>query len=235
VQDMLSIVVPVYNEAENIRSWWETAKPHLPAGTQVRIVFDHDDDTTIPVAKVLMQEGAPMELVRNHSRGALQAMLTGLRHVNHGAVVVSMADGCDDFSTLGPMLEAWRNGATVVVASRFMPGGRMLGGPWLKGQLSRWGARSLYSIANFPVRDATNNFRLYDASFVSTTTVESKGGFELAFELTFKAWSQGKSVVEVPTTWRDRVHGTSRFKLMEWMPHYAKWWGLSFRHGISTR
>jgi dolichol-phosphate mannosyltransferase len=228
----LTVVVPVYEEGENIRRWWEAARAHLPAGARVRLVHDFEEDGTVPVARALAAEGAPIELLRNGGRGVLQALVTGLRSVEHGPVLVSMADLSDDFSAVPLMLERWRSGADVVVASRYMPGGRQLGGPWLKGQLSRWGGRSLRWLARFPVSDATNSFRLYDAAMLRDMRFESTGGFEIGFEITLKAWMAGRRVDEVPCTWRDRVAGESRFDLRRWLPRYARLWAQAMAHGV---
>ncbi len=228
----LTVVVPVYNEGANIRGWWEEARSHLPAGSSVRLVYDFDEDDTIPVAKALMAEGAPISLVRNAGRGVLSALLTGIRSVEAGPVLVSMADLSDDLAVIPSILEAYRKGADVVVASRYMPGGRQIGGPWLKGQLSRWGGRSLKWLARFPVSDATNSFRLYDAEMVRGLDLESTGGFEVGFEITMKAWMAGRRIEEVPCTWRDRVAGESRFNLRKWLPRYARLWGRALAHGM---
>jgi hypothetical protein len=159
-------------------------------------------------------------------------MLTGLGSVQSGPVLVSMADLSDDFGAIPAMLAEYARGADVVVASRYMRGGAQRGGPWLKGQLARWGGRSLKWLAGFPVCDASNNFRLYDAALVNGMTLESTGGFELAFEITLKAWIAGARIVEVPCTWRDRVAGESRFDFARWLPLYARLWARAFAHGV---
>lgn len=231
-QAPLTIVVPVYNEGENIRNWWLQASPHLPAGTRVRLVYDFPEDNTLPEAEHLRAEGAPIELVQNTGRGVCLALVTGIRSVGAGPVLVSMADLSDDFPIIPAMLDAYRTGADVVVASRYMRGGRQLGGPWLKGQLSRWGGRSLALLAGFPVHDATNSFRLYDAQMVQQMDLESRGGFEVGFEITMKAWMQGRRLTEIPCVWRDRVAGQSRFNLRRWLPLYAKLWARTAAHGM---
>jgi hypothetical protein len=60
-------------------------------------------------------------------------------------------------------------------------------------------------------------------------TVESKGGFELAIELSVKADLAGRRLAELPTTWRDRTAGESRFKLRAWLPLYLRWYVHLFR------
>ncbi len=225
------VVVPVYNEGANFDAWWREASPHLPPGSVVRPVYDMEEDDTLPVIARLRAEGAPIEPLRNTGRGVLKAMLTGLASVERGPVIISMADLSDDLAIIPRMLEAWRGGAAVVVASRYMAGGRHIGGPLLKKLLSRYGGLSLHHLAGFPTHDATNNFRLYDAEFLRTVTVESTGGFELALELTFKAWQAGRTVVELPCTWRDRVAGESRFALRKWLPRYGRLWARAMLHG----
>ena len=231
----LTIIIPVYNEGENLRGWYREAEPHLPPGTTVRIVYDTDDDNTLPVMRELQAAGAPITALKNAQRGVLGALITGLRSVPSGPVIVSMADLSDDLAIIPDMLRAWEDGAKVVVASRYMRGGKQIGGPWLKGQLSRWGGVSLHWIAGFPVHDATNSFRLYDGAFVQTIEFESQGGFEIGFEITLKAWMAGLRVVEIPATWRDRVHGESRFNLKKWLPLYARLWMRALGHGVTAR
>ena len=58
--------------------------------------------------------------------------------------------------------------------------------------------------------------------------IESTGGFELGLELVVKAHVAGRKIVEVPTTWRDRLAGQSNFKLWKWLPHYLKWFFYAF-------
>lgn len=231
----LVVVVPVYNEGENFREWWRRAGPHLPPGTVVRPVYDMPEDDTLPVIEALRREGAPIEPLQNEGRGVLKALLTGLRSVERGPVLVSMADLSDEPADIPRMLAEWEAGAAVVVGSRYMKGGRHVGGPRLKKTLSRLGGVSLHLLAGFPAHDATNNFRLYDAEFVRSVQVESTAGFELAMELTLKAWEAGRKVVEVPTTWTDRVAGESRFNFKKWLPHYARLWARAMRHGVKRR
>src|SRR5258708_38455765 len=105
-----------------------------------------------------------------------------------------------------------------------MRGGGQLGGPLLKRTMSRAAGLSLHWLGGLPVHDATSNFRLYSKRLLNQVTIESQGGFELGLELTVKAYRLGMPVAEVPTTWRDRTAGTSRFKLGELLPRYLHWY-----------
>src|SRR5207248_1742799 len=61
----LTVVVPVYNEGKNFREWWRQASPHLPPGAQVRVVYDFDEDDTLPVVRELAGQGAPVVPLKN--------------------------------------------------------------------------------------------------------------------------------------------------------------------------
>jgi hypothetical protein len=229
----LTVIVPVYNEGANIGSWYREASAHLPSGSRIRVVYDFEEDDTLPVVRELAASGAPFDTLKNQKKGVLGALTTGLRSVESGPIIVSMADLSDDLKIIPAMLQAWQNGAKVVVASRYVKGGRQIGGPWLKGQLSKWGGVSLNWIAGFPAHDATNSFRLYDASLLQTMEFESRGGFEIGFEITLKAWMRGAPIVEIPATWHDRVEGESRFNLRKWLPFYARLWWRALVFGLS--
>jgi hypothetical protein len=105
-----------------------------------------------------------------------------------------------------------------------MRGGRQEGGPLLKRFLSRLAGVSLHYLAGLPVHDATNNFRAYSRRIVEQIPIEGEVSFAVAMELTLKAHWRGWKLAEVPTTWRDRTAGESRFKLWAWMPHYLRWY-----------
>lgn len=229
----LTVVVPVHDEGANLHRWWTQTAPWLAEGAEAILVYDRDDDDTLPPARALVARGAPLRLLRNEARGARAAILTGLRAVPAGPVLVMMADLSDDPAAIRPMLAAYRAGADVVVASRYARGGRQDGGPWLKGQLARWGGRSLRWLAGFPVSDATNCFRLYDAELVHALRPGDAGGFEVAFEITLEAWRRGRRIAEVPSVWRAREAGASRFRLVRWLPRYARLWARALAFGLA--
>jgi dolichol-phosphate mannosyltransferase len=199
---------------------------------EVLVVHDFDEDTTVPVVKRLQAELPELRLHRNTlGRGALNAMKSGLRAARAQYVLVTMGDGSDDPDDIDPMYELARGGADVVAGSRYMRGGRQLGGPLLKRTMSRAAGLSLHWVGGVPVHDATSNFRMYSKRLLNQVTIESMGGFELGLELTVKAHLLGMRVAEVPTTWRDRTAGESRFQLWQWLPRYLKW----YRRGIAGR
>lgn len=222
---LLHIVTPVYNEGENFPALYKQVKKDIKMPHKLVIVYDFDEDTTVPVAKKFQAKDKSLVLHKNtRGRGALNALLSGLNYVKSGPVVVIMADLCDDLKLIDKMYKEYLSGATVVCPSRYARGGKQIGGPLFKRILSRVAGTSLYYVRGLPTHDATNNFRLYDKAFIDSIEIESTGGFEVAMEITVKAFNQRKKIVELPTTWRDRMAGESKFKLMKWLPSYLKWY-----------
>jgi dolichol-phosphate mannosyltransferase len=220
------VVVPVYNEGENVvptlRGLVEKKRVRP---LEVLVVHDFDEDTTVPVVKQLQTQLPELRLHKNTlGRGVLNAMKSGLRAARAPYVLVTMGDASDDPGDVDAMYELARSGADVVAGSRYMRGGRQLGGPLLKRTMSRAAGLSLHWLGGLPVHDATSNFRLYSKRLLNQVTIESVGGFELGIELTVKAYRLGLRVAEVPTTWRDRTAGQSRFRLWQWLPRYLHWY-----------
>ena len=232
----LSVVVPVYNEGENVAPTLRG----IVEKTQVRplevlVVHDFDEDTTVPVVKRMQAEMPELRLHHNTlGRGVLNAMKSGLRAAKAPYVLITMGDGSDDASDIDAMYSLAHSGADVVAGSRYMRGGRQLGGPLLKRTMSRTAGLSLHWIGGLPTHDATSNFRMYSKRLLNQVSIESRGGFELGLELTVKAYRLGLRVAEVPTTWRDRTAGQSRFKLWEWLPRYLHWYWRGIGGRLST-
>ena len=229
-QPELSVVLPVYNEGEAVAPVVRALVAGIHVPCEILIVYDFDGDTTVPVAKALAAELPQVKPLRNElGRGVLNAMKAGMAAARAPYVLISMADGSDEPQVVDSMVGLALAGADVVAASRYMRGGHQVGGPILKRLMSRTAGLSLHWFAGVPIHDPTNNFKLYSRRFLDSITIESDAGFELALELSVKATLAGRSLAEVPTTWRDRTAGKSNFKLRKWLPHYLHWYFAAIR------
>lgn len=225
----LAIVLPVYNEGETVEPVLRGLSAGVSTPHELVVVYDFDEDTTVPVVTRLAAEITGLRGLRNElGRGVLNAMKAGIAGTDAPYVLISMADGSDEPGVVDPMVGLARSGADVVSASRYMRGGGQIGGPRLKRLMSRAAGLTLHWFAGVPTHDPTNNFKLYSRRFLDSVTIESTAGFELALELTVKATLMGRPVAEVPTTWRDRTAGESNFKLRKWLPHYLHWYRIAF-------
>jgi len=227
---MISLVVPVYNEADNIQPFLADVEAHVREPHEILIVYDFAEDTTLPAIAALWPPCPNVRLVHNTlGKGVLPALQAGFQASRGDVVVVMMADRSDEPRDVAAMARLVRAGADVVAGSRYTRGGRQEGGPRLKRLLSWLAGVSLHYLAGLPVRDATNNFRAYSRRVVQEIPIEGKASFALALELTLKAHWRGWRIAEVPTTWRDRTVGQSRFRLFAWLPHYLHWYLLALR------
>jgi len=226
----LSVVMPVYNEGEAVEPVLRALDSAVRTPHEILVVYDFDGDTTVPVIVRLTPEIDGLRGLRNDlGRGVLNAMKAGLAEARGSYLLISMADGSDDPACIDSMGEWAGSGADVVAGSRYMRGGRQIGGPPLKRLMSRVAGLTLHWFAGVATHDPTNNFKIYRRQFIDSVRIESSAGFELALELTVKATLAGRPVAELPTTWRDRTAGQSNFKLRAWLPHYLRWYGVAFR------
>ncbi len=212
----LTIVIPVYNEGANFGRLWQELSV-VDADFRAFVVYDFDEDNTVPVARHIQEQGEKrLHLLKNTvGRGVVGAIRSGFQQVESGPVLVLMADLSDDLSVLPRMLELYRDGYDVVVGSRYMPGGRIVGGPLVKKTMSRAAGVSLHYVRGIPTHDATNAFKLYDAEMLKSMVLESEHGFELNLEITVKAFLNGYGIAEVASTWTDRTAGRVAISTVE--------------------
>ncbi len=160
--------------------------------------------------------------------GAHAAVLSGFRAGSAPAVVVLPADDTYNAGIIDRMFRLFREGNDIVAASRFMPGGRMEGCPWLKSALVRAAAATLRRLARLPVHDATNGFRLFSRRAIDRFRMESSRGFTFSIELLVKSRRAELKIAEVPALWLERTRGRSRFRVFSWLPAYLRWYVYAF-------
>lgn len=226
----LDIVVPVYNEGNIILATLAELRARVSTPFRILICYDRPDDDTLSTIRSNPDkiEGLAIEFVRNPSRGAHAAVMAGFTASQAPYVLVFPAD--DDFNAgmIDAMVARAEQGVDVVCASRFIPGGCMVGCPWLKATLVRTAAFTLYYIARLPTRDATNGFRLFSRRVIDRIEVESDLGFCYSLEMLVKCHRLGWPVADVPAQWFERKQGTSRFQVLKWVPAYLRWYLYAF-------
>jgi len=228
---MISIVVPVYNESENVVPLIDEIDLKIKTPKKVIFIYDMDDDNTLPVIKRIYNKyNFNIETVKNkYGRGVAKAIKTGLEVSDTDAVLVMMADLSDDLSIVDRMYEMIKSGYDIVCGSRYMKGGKQIGGPLIKKTISQLAGLSLYYLTGIPTHDITNSFKMYNKSFLNQIRIESDGGFEIGMEICVKAFVMGRKIGEIPSIWRDRTKGKSKFKILKWLPKYLKWYFYAFK------
>ena len=225
----VSIIVLVHNEGDAVRPVIERLMESVQLANEVLVVYDQEGDITLPTLRDLCTKYTNLRLVHNQvRRGPAGAIRAGFSAARAPVVVVTMSDGCDDPAQIDTLTRLVERGVVVAAASRFMRGGQRVGGPWMKGIISRIAGVSLHRIARVGTHDATNSFKAYSREFVNTVGVESTEGFEVGIELVSKARRYRLPVAEVPTIWLDRTFGASNFRLLRWLRHYLRWYLYAF-------
>lgn len=231
----VSVVVPAYNEGDNIVPFLDRVFEAVSLPCEVLVVYDSPDDTTAPVLAHYAEKEPRLQPVLNaYGVGPANAIRYGIDQASAPTVVVTMADGSDDPRQIDELTRLVERGVVVAAASRYMAGGQQVGGPALKAALSRLAGRSLHWFTRVGTRDATNSFKAYSRDFVNDVGIDSRTGFEIGLELTAKARRLRLPVAEVPTIWLERAAGVSNFKVAAWIPRYLRWYLFAFGRRLSV-
>ena len=227
----LDIVIPVFNEGNNITRILNALHAHIQRTTyRVLICYDFDEDTTLQALAAYDNPGVEVVLVRNPSRGPHAAVMAGFAASTAPGVLVYPAD--DDYNPpiVDDMVAAMNEGCQIVSASRFIPGGNMVNAPLMKNILVRLSSWALHHVAGVPAHDASNGLRLFSRRVIDDIIIESDEGFTFSIELLMKTHRLGWPICEVPAQWyeREKGEGTSNFKLMAWLPSYLTWFYYAF-------
>jgi dolichol-phosphate mannosyltransferase len=225
VKPRVSVVIPAYNEGAAVVPFLDRIFEAITLPAEVLVVYDAVEDTTVPFLETYTQREPRLRPVLNTlGRGPANALRFGIGQATADVVVVTMADGSDDPMQIDQLTRLVERGVVVACASRYMRGGQQVGGPWVKGHVSRLAGVSLNLVAHVGTHDATNSFKAYSRAFVERVGIDSDAGFELGIELVAKARRLGLPVAELPTIWLDRADGTSNFKVKAWIPRYLHWY-----------
>lgn len=227
----LSIVIPAYNEEENITAIIEKIEDCLDISHELVVVNDHSTDRTFSLVKELNLKYPNIKLVDNtNEKGFANAIKFGFSKISAELTIPVMGDLCDDLGTLEKMVKKIDEGYDVVCGSRYIAGGSRIGGSRVKGFFSYFVGRSLYYLLGIPTHDIANAFKMYKKKVIDAINIESKG-FEISMEMPLKAYYLGFKLTEVPTVWKEREKGKSSFKMIKLLPNYLRWylWGIKKR------
>lgn len=217
------LVLPTYNEAENIEAIVEAAGAVLaesPAdGFRVLIVDDGSPDGTGEIADRLAAEREWVGVLhRTQKEGIGPAYLAGFAaalQAGAGCVMEMDSDFSHDPADLARLLQAVRDGADLALGSRYTPGGGVAEWSLLRRIISKGGSTYARIVLGLHVRDLTGGFKCFRREVLEVidfSSVRSRG-YAFQVELTYRAVRAGFRIVEVPIVFRDRQKGSSK---MSW-------------------
>ena len=234
------VVLPTYNESENIReivaALFALGIPNFHA----LIVDDNSPDGTGDIAEDLARQdqfqGKIFVLHRAEKQGLGPAYRDGFgRALSLGADILIQMDA--DFSHqpqyIPHMLEAARR-HDIVLGSRYVPGGSVDEGWGVLRKWLSWWANRVYTpgILNFPIKDSTGGFRLFHRESLMRMNFNrvKANGYVFQVEMIFTAHRLGCDIKEIPIHFPDRLRGTSKMSLSIALEAAMRVWQIKFRH-----
>lgn len=217
-----SVVIPARNEEENIEHTLNELENKLSVPHEVVVVNDHSTDRTVGIVAKIQLRNKNIRLISNNfSPGFANALKTGFQSVQTNRVVPVMADLCDKPEDIPLMLEKINQGFDIVCGSRYMRKGKKIKGPKFQSFFSKFVGLSLWQIIKVPTHDIANSFKLYKKEVIENVDIKSRG-FEISMEIALKAHFKGYRLAEIPTVWRGRTMGKSKFYLLKVAPNYIR-------------
>jgi dolichol-phosphate mannosyltransferase len=209
------LVIPTYDEAENVEAIVGGALGRLPEGSRVLIVDDNSPDGTGRIADRLAAADARVRVLHRPAKQGLgPAYIAGFGlALGEGAGIVAQmdADFSHDPADLPRLLDAVA-GADLVLGSRYVTGGGVTDWGRVRRLISRGGSAYARLLLGVGIRDLTGGFKVYRREVLEAIELEtvSSLGYSFQIETTYRTLRAGFRVVEVPITFRDRRIGQSK-------------------------
>ena len=209
------VVIPTYNEADNIRLITERVRRAVPVA-DILVADDNSPDGTGGIADELAASDNHIFVLHRAGKeglgAAYKAGFAWAKNKGYDAVVEMDADGSHAPEELPKLLDALRDGADAVLGTRYVPGGSVHNWPLHRLLLSRGGNIYIRMALGMPFKDATGGYRAYKMAVldkIDVGTVASQG-YSFQVELAWRAYRNGFRVVEVPITFTERERGASK-------------------------
>jgi dolichol-phosphate mannosyltransferase len=233
----VTLVVPTYQEAENIGSFLRGARATLPDAHIVVCDDSSPDGTGVIAEEVGVEIGGIGVLHRPGKQGLGNAYRHGFRvALDKGAdIIVQMdVDFSHPHSMLPGMIDRAESGADVVIGSRYIAGGGVPDWPLHRRLLSRYGNVYAKRMLRLGVRDATSGMRVYRAASLEKICIDTTraNGYGFMLETLRRLNAAGLRIEEVPLVFRDRVAGSSKMSVTIMVEDLllVTWWGVARRY-----
>ena len=209
------MVVPTYNEAENL-AWIVGRLREAQPGVEVLVVDDVSPDGTGRIADELAAADPAVQVLhRSEKAGLGAAYRAGFRvalDAGYDVIGEMDADGSHQPEQLFRLIDALREGADLVIGSRWVPGGSIVNWPKSREALSRGGNLYVRLLLGMPVHDATAGFRLFRRATLEKIDIDqvTSTGYVFQTDMAYRTLQAGLKVVEVPIEFVERVRGDSK-------------------------
>ena len=219
----LDIIIPVYNEDENIVRLLKVLEDEIVCNFRVLICYDSESDKTLKYLKNSNVINKEILLIKNPKQGPNSAIIEGINSSKAEIILIYMADDFDNIKLINNMINLIERGNELIIPSRFIAGGKMLGAKKIKKMITIAGSYLIYYLARIPFKDCTNAFKMFSASLKDKIKLDSTTGFTFAMELTTKSYLSNLKIIEIPSIWIENKNRKSNFKIFKWLPYYIYW------------
>jgi dolichol-phosphate mannosyltransferase len=220
----LSVIIPAYNESENLKSCITSIEKILSESKidrEIIVINDNSTDNTNQILENLCNQFKCLRVIKNKGKcGFGRAVRLGLQEFSGDAVVIMMADLSDSPHDL---IQYWRKlqeGQECVFGSRFIEGGRVINYPVVKLIANRIVNTMIRFAFNIKCNDITNAFKIYRREVIEGCRPFISPHFNLTVEIPLKAIIRGYSWDVIPISWRNRTKGVAKLKLREMGSRY---------------
>lgn len=235
----LSIVLPTYNESQNIAKMLDSIAEALPADTaaEIIVVDDNSPDGTGDIAaqhaKNISNKKVRIEVIRRPGKmGLSSAILAGVQSAAGEIVVVMDGDFSHPPQTISHMLEELQDPkCDIVVASRYVKGGSVIGWPFKRRLMSKSATKIAQVGLGIEVKDPMSGFFAFRRRIIEGVKFDAIG-YKMLLEILVKA--KGARVKEVPYTFTNRRAGASKLDSSVMFDYLRAVWRL-YRYGKSLR
>ena len=209
------VILPTYNEAENLERIVDAVLAQLPERGRILVVDDNSPDGTGEIADRLAASNDSISVLhRRQKEGLGPAYLAGFRVALDGGAqrIVEMdADFSHDPAYLPRLIGAAEH-FDLVIGSRYVPGGGVTDWGPMRRLISRGGSTYARLALGLPIRDLTGGFKCFRREVLETIDLDSieARGYAFQVETTYRALKAGFRVLEIPIVFKDRADGTSK-------------------------
>ncbi len=226
------VIVPTYNEAENIRRLIEEVLQKNES-LEMLIIDDNSPDGTGGIVEDLMNTNKRLHLLRREAKlGLGSAYITGFKYAlqkDYDYIFEMDGDFSHDPNVLPVMLEEIE-GNDLVIGSRYVPGGTVINWPIRRLLLSYLASRYVKLVTGLPIKDATSGFKCYRKEVLKSLNLDKimSDGYAFQVEIKYRIWLKKYRIKEIPIIFNDRVSGHS--KMSRRIVYEAIWmvWRLRF-------
>jgi dolichol-phosphate mannosyltransferase len=223
------IIIPTYNEADNVENMLSTLKGLYP-DVSILIIEDGSPDGTAELVQKFQQTHPKVHMIQRQGKlGLGTAYITGFRWALENDYKYIFEMDCDfshDPKDVAALLQAASTSADLAIGSRYIGGIRIINWPMKRLLLSYFASIYTQIITGMKIQDATGGFKCFRASTLKQIDLNKifSNGYSFQIELNYKTWKKGLNVQEVPITFSERREGQSKMSnKIIWEAIWAVW------------